>query len=336
MSERGWPAGEWDTGDVAESVDAERLDRLLQRCFAQPADLGLTLAVVIAHGGRIVREGYGPETDASTTLISWSMAKSITHALVGLLVGDGLLELDRPAAIDAWRDDERAAITLQDLLTMTSGLEFVEDYVDAGISHVIEMLFGAGKDDTAGYAASFPAIAPPGAVWNYSSGTSNIVARLAGDAVGGGRAGVEAYLQERLFDPLGMSSAVPKFDAAGTFIGSSFVYATARDFVRFGHLYLADGRWAGEQILPEGWVSHAGTPMPAPLPDGEQHGYGAHWWLWNRDPRTLAACGYECQRTIVSLDRDVVIVRLGKSAAALRPAVDGVLDDILRCFPETR
>jgi len=327
---------EWEVGEPDTSVDVERLDRLLERCFAQPTDLGLTLAVVVVHRGRIVRERYGPDTDETTTLISWSMAKSITHALVGLLVADGLLDIHQPAPVEAWQHDARASITVQDLLTMTSGLQFVEDYVDAGISHVIEMLFGAGKHDHASYAASFPLVAPPGTVWNYSSGTSNIICRIAGDVIGGGLDGMAAYLRERLFEPIGMTSATPRFDDAGTFVGSSFVDATARDFARFGCLYLGDGRWNGRQLLPDGWVRHARTPMPAPLPDDEQHGYGAHWWLWNRDPATLAALGYETQRTIVASDRDLVLVRLGKSEAALRPAVDGVLDEMLRCFPTRR
>lgn len=325
----------WEAGDVIGDVDAGRLDHLLDRCIEQSPELGQTLALVVAQGGRLVRERYAPGTDAGTTLVSWSVAKSITHALIGLLVGDGLLHVDRPAPVSAWQRDERAAITVQQLLTMTSGLEFVEDYVDAGISHVIEMLFGSGREDHAAYAAAFPLVAAPGTHWNYSSGTSNILARIAGDVIGGGRTGTEAYLQERLFGPIGMSSATPKFDTSGTFVGSSFVYATARDFARFGLLYLHDGRWWGEQILPEGWVSHARTPVPVVVPDDEQHGYGAHWWLWNRDPGTLAALGYECQRIIVSPDRDVVVVRLGKSDASLQPAVDGVLDDVLHCFPIT-
>ncbi|MGD9703247.1 MAG: serine hydrolase domain-containing protein [Acidimicrobiia bacterium] len=333
VHERPWPGADWDHADISDAVDADRLDTLLDRCLAGTDEFGLTLALVVVHGGRIVRERYGPDTGADTTLISWSMAKSITHALVGLLVEDGRLDLRAPAPIGAWAYDERASITLQHLLEMTSGLEFVEDYEDAGVSHVIEMLFGSGSDDHAAYASAFPAVAPPGRVWNYSSGTSNIIAKIAGDAIGGGRDGTEKYLRERLFRPLGMSSASVKFDTAGTFVGSSYVYATARDFARFGYLYLRDGWWDGRRLLPAGWVDHAATPVPAPIPDDERHGYGAHWWLWRRDPRTLAALGYEGQRTIVPRDRDLVVVRLGTSAAERYPALDGVLDEIVRCFP---
>jgi CubicO group peptidase (beta-lactamase class C family) len=333
VHERPWPRDDWDRADLSDAVDADRLDRHIDRCVHDADEFGMTLALVVVHGGRIVRERYGPETDAGTTLISWSMAKSITHALVGLLVEDGRLELSAPAPIGAWSYDERAEITLQQLLEMSSGLEFVEDYVDAGVSHVIEMLFGSGIDDHAAYASAFPLVAPPGTVWNYSSGTTNIVAKIAGDAIGGGRAGTEKYLHDRLFGPLGMTSATPKFDTAGTFVGSSYVYATARDFARFGYLYLRDGWWDGRRLLPANWVDHAATPVAAPMPVEERHGYGAHWWLWRRDPRTIAALGYEGQRTIVARDRDLVVVRLGTSAAERHPALDDVLDEIVGCFP---
>ena len=251
VHERPWPRDDWDHADLSDAVDVDRLDGHIDRCVHDADEFGMTLALVVVHGGRIVRERYGPETDADTTLISWSMAKSITHALVGLLVEDGRLELSAPAPIGAWSYDERAEITLQQLLEMSSGLEFVEDYVDAGVSHVIEMLFGSGIDDHAAYASAFPLVAPPGTVWNYSSGTTNIVAKIAGDAIGGGRDGTEKYLRDRLFGPLGMTSATPKFDTAGTFVGSSYVYATARDFARFGYLYLRDGWWDGRRLLPE-------------------------------------------------------------------------------------
>ena len=186
--------------------------------------------------------------------------------LTGFLVGDGRLAIDDPAPVPEWRapDDPRQPITVQQLLEMRSGLQFAEDYVDAGVSDVIEMLFGRGQHDVATFAAGFPLDHPPGAVWSYSSGTTNIVSRVVGDAVGGGEAGMRRFLQDRLFDPLGMASADPRFDEAGTFIGSSFLYATAHDFARFGYLYLRDGVWEGERLLPEGWVDHARTSVPVP------------------------------------------------------------------------
>ena len=262
------------------------------------------------------------------------MAKSITHALVGICVADGLLDPGAPAPVPEWAGDERSTITLQHLLNMRSGLRFVEDYVDGEVSHVIDMLFGEGKDDVAAYAAVLPLEARPGERWGYSSGTTNIVCRIVGDAIapryGDGEAGMTAFMRERLFDPIGMDSAIPKFDARGTFIGSSFVYATARDFARFGELYRNDGRWDDTRILPAGWVDHA--RQPTPVPDAEPFGYGAHWWLWRNEPDSLACHGYEGQRTIVVPSRELVLVRLGKTPAEQGPNVDALLADMVGCF----
>ena len=206
----------------------------VNRLLSQPNELGETHGVVVAQAGRIIAEGYGPGIDAQSTLISWSMAKSVTQNLFGLLVGDGLISVDDKAPISEWANDARADITIRDLLAMRSGLRFVEDYVDDSISDCIEMLFGSGKNDVAAYAAARPLAYPIGSVFSYSSGTTNILCRIASQLVGPGPHGVGRYLSDRLFGPLGMSSAIAKFDDVGTFIGSSFVYCTARDFARFG------------------------------------------------------------------------------------------------------
>jgi CubicO group peptidase (beta-lactamase class C family) len=222
---------------------------------------------------------------------------------------------------------------VQQLLNMRSGLEFVEDYVDDGVSHVIDMLFGSGKDDVAGYASRFALVAGPGTLWNYSSGTSNILSRIVGEVVGGGEWGMRAFMQRRLFGPLGMSSADPRFDAAGTFIGSSFLYATARDFAKFGLLYLHDGMCSGQRLLPPGWADHASTPTP--VPTEEPYGYGAHWWLWPREPGSFAAHGFEGQRLVVLPRRDLVVVRLGRTLEHQRPGLDAALRAIFSWFPQS-
>jgi CubicO group peptidase (beta-lactamase class C family) len=276
---------------------------------------------VLQHGEVIAERydepsGVGPDT----TLISWSMAKSILHAAVGLLVDRDLLDPSAPAAVPAWQDDERSAITLEHLLRMVDGLNFVEDYVDDRISDVIHMLFREGKDDVAAYATARPLAHPPGKVWNYSSGTSNIVAWLAGRAAGGTDA-MHRLLEHDLFGRIGMHTAIPKFDAAGTFIGSSFVYATARDFARFGQLYLDGGR----DVLPAGWVDHA--RMATAGSGGE---YGAHWWLRPDDRHgTYYASGYEGQRIVVVPPKDLVVVRLGKTHVDLAPNLWNLIDEIV-------
>ncbi len=220
-----WPTATWPTASPSTDVDGERLTTLLAEAFSASPDenLSQTLSLGVVHRGQLVAEHYGPTADASTTLISWSMGKSVTQAFVGCLVADGKLDLDAPAPVAAWANDDRSAITLRHLLAMTSGLRFAEDYVDDQASDVIEMLFGSGQADTAGYASSLPLDHAPGTVFNYSSGTTNIVSRICSDVIGGGEAGTRAYLHERLFGPLGMASADPRFDEAGTFIGSSFL-----------------------------------------------------------------------------------------------------------------
>lgn len=295
----------------------------------------LTLAEVVVHKGEVVSEVYGPEVTAQTTLISWSMAKSITHALVGIAQMDGLLNIADNHLFPEWEADDRRNITVQQLLEMRSGLAWVEDYVDGDASDVIDMLFGSGKDDHARYALAQSLTSRPGAEWVYSSGTTNIVTRLLGNALGdtnGSHVNIERFMRTRLFEAIGMQ-AEPKFDAAGTFVGSSYVYATARNFAKFGQLYANDGVWQGKRILPEGWVDHARNQHAF---DAETAlGYGAHWWTLPGERNSLVAAGYEGQYIMVIPDRDLVVVRLGKTVAALRNEVVAHLRTVLEQFPIT-
>jgi CubicO group peptidase (beta-lactamase class C family) len=174
---------------------------------------------------------------------------------------------------------------------------------------VIEMLFGAGQADMAGFAAAFPLDHEPGTVFNYSSGTTNILARIVGELYDD----IESLIRERL----GLAEAIPKFDDAGTFVGSSYVYAPARTFARFGELYLH----GGEGVVPEAWVEYARTESPLPTGPDEQP-YGAHWWLFPDVPGSFAAQGYEGQRTLIVPDLDLVVVRLGKTPVELKPQLD--------------
>ena len=322
-----------DLGAVHAAADA---------LFADEAPHGISLALVVMQRGEVVFERYGVQPDTifgpggpvtpDTTLISWSMAKSITHAAVGILVGEGRLHLDAPAPVPSWKGTSKESITLQQLLDMRPGLEFVEDYVDAGVSHCIEMLYGGGASDMAAYAAALPLVHEPGSFWNYSSGTTNIIARIVGDVVGGGRDGMEAFLLDRLFEPAGMHSAIPKFDDAGTFVGSSYVYANARDFARFGELYRNDGVGpGGMRVLPEGWRDHARTQTA--FDDEGGFGYGAQWWLWPDFPGSLACHGYDGQCTLVVPDRELVVVHLGKVAADVRPLMNAQVRAIAAAAP---
>lgn len=323
-----WPTTDpdgWPTGDAIPAIDA-----LVDDLMADTETYGTTYAVLVIQHGRLLVERYGgaiphfdrpPEPVGPTTqLLSWSMAKSILHAAVGVLIGEGKLELDAPANVPAWHasaDDPRATVTLEHLLSMRDGLDFAEDYVDARVSDVIEMLFGAGKDDVAAYAEARPLRHPPDTHFNYSSGTSNIVSAIASRAAGG-KAELVALLRERVLDPIGMTSADPRTDASGTYIGSSYVYATARDFARFGLLYLRDGMWNGDRILPEGWVDHGRRQRSV---DEEGNGYGAHWWVVGDDVGSFRASGFEGQSIQVSPGIDLLVVRLGYSTAEMYPTL---------------
>jgi CubicO group peptidase (beta-lactamase class C family) len=304
------------------------LDTEVDGLFGRPAAEGITLGFVLVRHGEVVLERYGvqpgnlfqPEDIAvgpDTPLISWSTAKSMVHAAVGVLVGDGRLDPAEPAAVPAWAGTQKGAITLLDLLEMRSGLRFVESYVEGEPSHCLDMLFGDGADDHAAYAAALPLDHAPGTVWNYSSGTTNIICRILGDLVGReGEPAMRAFLDQRLFGPAGMPDADPRFDAAGTWVGSSYVHAPARQFARFGELYLNDGMAGGTRVLPGGWVDHARTVVAHDPETG--FGYGRHWWTWPDQPGSLAAHGYEGQYVVVLPERDAVLVHLGKTESSVR------------------
>jgi CubicO group peptidase (beta-lactamase class C family) len=320
-----WPTTSWPAGPVPPGVD---LAPLLAHAFDDDGPLATTYAVVVVHRGRLVAERYGgqlPHFDrppdpvtAESPLLSWSMAKSVLHAAVGLLVGDGRLDLDAPVDVPLWADpaDPRHAITLRQLLAMRDGLDFVEDYVDERVSDVIEMLFGAGQENMAQFAADRPLAAAPGTRFNYSSGTSNIVSSVVAREVGAG-APYAAFLRRRLFGPLDMGSAEPELDPTGVWVASSYLRATARDFARFGLLYLRDGVWDGRRLLPEGWVDYGRTMVSDDPEDGP---YGAHWWGVAGDGwGTFRASGYEGQSITICPTHDLVVVRLGKTPAAHYP-----------------
>lgn len=327
-----WPTAVWPQRPPAPDVDATRLAAALARTFAEPPpqEIGATHAIVVIHRGELVSERYDADAGPETTLPSWSMAKSVLHALVGVLVRQGRLEIHARADVPAWREegDPRGAITLDQLLRMSSGLRFDEEYTDPDSSSTIQMLFGPGKADVAAFAAGFPADQPPGTAWSYSSGTSNIVSEIVGRCVGNGETGMLTFMKRELLDRIGMRSAKPRFDAAGTWIGSSFLFATARDFARFGLFCLRAGSWEGERIVPEGWMDYGRTATP-----GSAGEYGSHFWLARDGTGTFSANGYRGQYTVMVPERDLVIVRLGTSMPEQKRGTLLLLSEIVQCFP---
>lgn len=313
-----WPEGERvDFGALDQGVDKAALDKAVDATFAEPHPLHprRTRALVVVHHGRIVAERYAPGFDAATPLAGWSMSKSALNALVGLRVKDGKLAVTDKALLPEWRGpgDKRADISLDDLLRMSGGLAFDENYDDP-LADVTQMLFAEPNQAT--FAASKDLAHSPGTHWHYSSGTSEIISRILRESF----ASESEYLRfphGRLFGPLGMRSAVLAPDASGTFTASSFLHASARDFARLGLLFLQDGVWQGQPLLPDGWVVYSRGPSRA-LADGS---YGAHIWL--RLPRSPSLgvppmpedayyfLGHDEQIVAVVPSRDLVIVRLG-------------------------
>ena len=333
-----FPGADWTNGPLASDVDGEAVDAAIAVLAEQLPEIGTTESLVLVHNGQLVREMYGSETNSESTVISWSMAKTITQALVGIAVGDGLLSVTDSDLLPQWHHDSRSQITLENLLNMASGLAWREDYVDDQASDVIEMLFGNGDfvGDHASFTAAKDLEADPGTKYLYSSGTTNIICRVLANALGeqqGSSDAIKSYLQTRLFDPLGMTSAVPRFDAVGTFVGSSYVFATAKDFARFGYLYLRDGMWGDTRILPRGWVQYSRTPFARDEDNGFD--YGAHLWMSPLDPGSMAALGYEGQFTWASPKRNLVLVRTGKTNIELAPRLREELMKIITAFPAT-
>lgn len=316
-----WPRGEKaDSDAIPANVDQVRLQAFMQEAFQEPSDTSLrnTQAIVVVYKDRIIAEKYQQPFTKNTPILGWSMTKSVTNALMGILVRDGRFDILQPAPVKAWQStgDERGKITLDQMLRMSSGLDFQEVY--APFKDATDMLYNSKS--MADFAAAKSLRVEPDDEWYYSSGTSNILARIVRDAVGGTLADVLNFAQRELFDPIGMVSALIEADASGSLVGSSYMYATARDWARYGVFIKNDGVWNGNRILPEGWVRYSLTPTPL-APKGE---YGAHFWLnagakdnpQNRQfpslpPDMAYLSGFNLQIVAIIPSRDIVIVRLG-------------------------
>lgn len=320
---------------VLDEPDAGRLRAAVDGAFAEPHPKRpvRTRAVVVLWRGRVVAERYAEGITADTPLAGWSLAKSVTNALVGILVRQGKLDLHEPVPVPEWAGDARSRITLDELLRMTSGLAF-DERSGPVLSDVNRMLLLT--PDAAAYAAGKRLKHPPGTGWAYSSGTTNILSRAIRVAVGGSLADYWAFPRRELFDRIGMASTLLEPDASGTFVGSSFLYATARDLARLGLLYLREGVWEGQRILPEGWVAYTATPAPG-SPEGR---YGAHFWIYPKplspgEPKTGAlpaafyASGYEGQFVVVVPSRELVVVRLGNTPDEAAWDVEGFVRSVV-------
>ncbi len=327
-----WPHGR------GEPTSNDAFQTLLDQAFKEddPTSQRNTKAALIIHKGELLAERYADGVEADTPLIGWSMSKSITGLLTGLLVGDGKLDITAPADVPAWQknaDDPRAAITLDQLMRMSSGLKFDETYATGSdVSHMLSVV-----PDAAAYAASLPLAHAPDTHWSYSSGTSNIISSILKRTLGGSLQSHYDYAQNRLFKPLGINTATIESDADGTFIGSSYTYLSARDWGRLGQFVLQDGVWKEQRLLPEGWVDYVSRPTHTnPL-----NSYGAQFWLnadptdtskhrtWPRIPSdAFMMSGFQGQFVMIVPSKDLVVVRLGftsKENHGLEDLVAGVI-----------
>ena len=301
---------------------ARRIDALFT---GRPDDE--TRAAIVVHDGRMVAERYAPGYHENTRFISWSMAKTITAVMIGMLIADGRLQLDQPAPVPEWQrpGDPRGEITLRQLLQMRSGLRHTEAGNPIYESSEVRMLFLDGRDNMAAWAEAQPLEAEPGRQWEYSSNTTVILADIAtraltpsADSVMRRRAMAD-FLRSRLFEPAGMTSALPEFDRSGTLIGGSLIHATARDWAKFGELLRNGGAVKGAQLVPRAWIAFMTTPNP------RNAGYGAQTWLNRPQADTgkpefpgapasvFAAQGHLGQYVLIAPRQQLTVVRLGRT-----------------------
>ena len=312
-----WPYGDRMPDTIPSTIDINQLKAAVDHAFKAPEDKKpRTRAVIVVYNGQLVAEQYAPGFSKDTKMYGWSMAKSFTAALIGTLVKAGKIDVKQPAPVPEWQDakDPRHAITTENLLQQTSGLDFLEDYAKA--SDATNMLFNRG--DMAAFTASHPLAHTPGTVFSYSSGNSNILSRIIRQTVG--EKTYAAYPFTALFYKIGMYHTLLEPDASGTYVGSSYINATARDYARFGLLYYNNGVWNGEQILPADWVQQS---VVAPS-SNKQKNYGYQFWLngvqandpsqhlFKDAPPDMFYCdGYAYQNIYIIPSRKLVVVRLG-------------------------
>ncbi|MEM7142711.1 MAG: serine hydrolase, partial [Actinomycetota bacterium] len=286
-----WPTDGWATGPTPGGVSAVELQAAVDDLLASDAD-----AVVVVHGGSIVAEGYDREMSVDSINNSFSVSKTFVGTMIGLLVDEGLLELDAPAPVPEWSapDDPRRAITLRHLMNMASGLEWNESYVFNAGNDIIQMIL---TPDNASYVASKPLESEPGTVFEYSTGTTQILARIVADTLDARGDDLRAELDARLFDVLGQTESIP-LDDSGVWRGGGNTDMTTRDFAKLGLLHLRGGVWEGEQLVSRSWIEFMHTPSPASA------GYGGQIW---RRGGFVEMVGLYGQKVTVRPDLDLVV-----------------------------
>ena len=321
-----WPYSDKVYYTLPSNIDIEKIKKTVNTHFqeSQPGATMNTRAVVVVYKNQLIYEQYVEGFDANTPQLGWSMTKSITNTMVGFLAQKGL-DINTPVNIEAWRNDDRKNITWNDLLQMSDGLEWEEDY--GKISDATKMLYK--EKDMFNYVVGRKLAAKPGEKYVYSSGTTNLLSGLVRKTVGDKNYLALPY--DEIFAKIGATSMRLETDATGTYVGSSYSYATPRDWAKYGLLYLHDGNWLGEQILPKGWAKYSGTSTP------QSNGtYGAQFWTHNKEeypdvPTDLYfADGYQGQRVYIIPSKDLVVVRMGlsKDFISYNELLKGIIESI--------
>jgi CubicO group peptidase (beta-lactamase class C family) len=304
-----FPYGNKEPKDTAfANVDYTKLNAAVANAFDAKGQIKKrTRSVLVIYKDKIIAEKYDTGFNKDSKILGWSMTKSITSALFGILQKQGKIDVFKPAPIAEWANDERSKITIANLLNMNSGLEWEEDYNK--ISDVTKMLFL--DTDMSQAQLKKPAEFKPNSHWNYSSGTTNLLSGILRKQFKTHQEYLD-FWYSALIDKIGMSSMLVETDMAGNYVGSSYGWATTRDWSKFGLLYLHKGNWNGEQILDESWIKFTATPT-----NTSNGKYGAHFWLnaggkFPDVPRNMFYCsGYQGQMVAIFPSQDLVIVRMG-------------------------
>jgi CubicO group peptidase (beta-lactamase class C family) len=304
-----FPYGNLDPNDsIFPEVNYEKLNLAVANAFDKKGEkIKRTRAVLVIYRDKIIAEKYEDGFSKNTKFLGWSMTKSITATYFGILQQQGKIDINKPAPVKEWANDGRSKIMLHNLIQMNSGLEWEEDY--GKISDVTKMLFLS--DDMAKIQLEKPAAFAPNTHWNYSSGTTNLLSGILRRQFNNQQEYLDFWYAS-LIDKIGMHSMLIEPDMAGNFVGSSYGWATARDWAKFGLLYLHEGNWNGEQIFDKSWAKYVATPTPT-----SNREYGGHFWLnaggkYPDVPKDMYFCGgFQGQKVIIIPSKDLVIVRFG-------------------------
>jgi CubicO group peptidase (beta-lactamase class C family) len=321
-----WPYSNEFNDTIPNNINLNKIKEIVSTHFKenQKEVVVNTRAVVVVYKGQLIYEQYAEGFDKNTPQLGWSMTKSITNTMVGVLAQQGL-DINTPVNIEAWKNDDRKNITWNNLLQMSDGLEWEEDY--SKISDATKMLYK--EKDMFSYVVNHKLAETPGEKYVYSSGTTNLLSGLVKQVVG--KENYLAFPYDKIFSKIGATSMRLETDASGTYVGSSYSWATPRDWAKYGLLYLNDGVWLGEQIFPKGWAKYSGTPIPQ-----SQGTYGAQFWTHTNEgypdvPTDLYfADGYQGQRVFIIPSEDLVVVRLGlsKGDVSYNELLKGVIESI--------